>query len=181
MRIVSGKFKHRRLKVPKGDHIRPTSERLRESLFNICQMEVVDAKFLDLFSGTGAVGLEALSRGAAHVTFVEQHPESIKVLEANLQLLGVKNNSHLIQSDAFKVLSSLQGSFDLIYIDPPYHLDPTPLLSDLSKKMHLFHQNSRIFLESSFSMSIKGFPENLILKKERKMGKTLLREFFLAF
>src|SRR4029078_5846113 len=88
MRIVAGEFRGRQLKSPTGDGLRPTSDRLRETLFNILGPSVRGARLLDGYAGTGAIGIEALSRGAAHVTFVERDPRAVKLIEANLALVG---------------------------------------------------------------------------------------------
>jgi 16S rRNA (guanine(966)-N(2))-methyltransferase RsmD len=129
MRIVAGAFKGRRLKSPTWDGLRPTSDRLRETLFNVLGPSVHGARVLDGFAGTGAIGIEALSRGAAHVTFVEQDARAVTLIEANLALVGgagagtgsAARQSAIIRAgfaDAARRLSD--GAFDLIVLDPPY-------------------------------------------------------------
>ena len=126
MRIVAGKFKGRRLKTLKGSEIRPTADRVKESLFRIFGEQVVDADFLDLCAGTGNIGLEALSQGARSITFVDNNYHSIRTIGSNLEMCGFdRKHPHvqLIHLDARKALTRLskrKAKFDLIYFDPPY-------------------------------------------------------------
>lgn len=121
MRITGGEFGGRNLKVPKSDLIRPTQDRVREALFNIIQFELAGASFLDLFAGSGAVGLEALSRGAVAVTFVEQSKKHLAVLNENLTM--VKCTAEVICADAYRYLERYSGAgFSIAFADPPYAL-----------------------------------------------------------
>ena len=126
MRIVAGKFKGRRLKTPKGSEVRPTADRVKESLFRIFGEQVVDADFLDLCAGTGNIGLEALSQGARSVTFVDSNYHALRIIESNLEMCGFDRKHprvRLIHLDARKALARLgrrKAKFDLIYFDPPY-------------------------------------------------------------
>ena len=114
MRIVAGEFKGRHLKTPAWDGLRPTSDRLRETLFNILGDAVRAARVLDGYAGTGAIGIEALSRGAGEVTFVERDPRAVRLIQANLASLGLRAN---IRS-GFADLGAER--FDLVVLDPPY-------------------------------------------------------------
>ena len=119
MRIVAGAFRGRQLKSPTWDGLRPTSDRLRETLFNILGPSVRGARVLDGYAGTGAIGIEALSRGAAGVTFVEKDPRAVKLIEANLALLGA--SGAIIRAGLAEAVARLRGQvFDLIILDPPY-------------------------------------------------------------
>ena len=123
MRIVAGTFRGRQLKSPTWDGLRPTSDRLRETLFNILGPSVRDARVLDGYAGTGAIGIEALSRGAAHVTFVEKDPRAVKLIEANLALLGAGAAAKpvIIRAGLADAVTRLGTQvFDLIILDPPY-------------------------------------------------------------
>jgi 16S rRNA (guanine966-N2)-methyltransferase len=123
MRIVSGLYGGRRLVAPKGDVARPTQDRVREAWFSILGDEVREARVLDLFAGSGALGLEALSRGAASAEFVEKARQSLIALESNIEALGVQEMSKVRKGDALKVAKSLVlGSYDLVFADPPYDL-----------------------------------------------------------
>jgi len=126
MRIVAGKWKGRPLKSPSWEGLRPTSDRLRETLFNILAPSIAGARVLDGYAGTGAIGIEALSRGAAHVTFVEREPRAVKLIDANLAALGAAglNERAIIRADIMSAAGRLGGEpFDLIIVDPPYGHD----------------------------------------------------------
>ena len=126
MRVVAGKFKGRRLKTLKGLEVRPTADRVKESLFRIFGERVVDADFLDLCAGTGSIGLEALSQGAKSTTFVDNNYHCIRIIESNLEMCGFDRKHpqvRFIHLDARKALTRLgkrKAKFDLIYFDPPY-------------------------------------------------------------
>lgn len=124
MRIIAGRFRSRRLTAPPGEATRPTSDRLRETLFNVLAPRIEGAAFLDLYAGSGAVGIEALSRGAASVVFVESAPAALKTLRANLASFGIRDQFRI---QAGQVGAFLRRSFagaapacDLIFLDPPY-------------------------------------------------------------
>ena len=122
MRITGGILGGRILKVPKTDEIRPTQDRVREAVFNILQSEIAGADFLDLFAGSGAVGLEALSRGAATATFVEQNRRHLAVLKENLALLKV-TSAATHAADVYRFIASYAGNgFSMVFADPPYAL-----------------------------------------------------------
>ena len=124
MRITGGQFCGRILKVPNSDAIRPTQDRVRESVFNIIQCEIGGAKFLDLFAGSGAVGLEALSRGASAATFVEMNRRHLATLKENLSIVPLPlPTTTIIASDVYKWIASYSGpGFDIAFADPPYAL-----------------------------------------------------------
>ena len=124
MRITGGEFGGRNLKVPKSDAIRPTQDRVREALFNIIQFEVPGCDFLDLFAGSGAVGLEALSRGAKSATFVEANRRHLAVLRENLDSLRVPSTAvAVVGVDAYRWLTTYAGpGFSIGFADPPYAL-----------------------------------------------------------
>jgi 16S rRNA (guanine966-N2)-methyltransferase len=127
VRVVAGEFRGRQLKSPTWEGLRPTSDRLRETLFNILGPSVRGARVLDGFAGTGAIGIEALSRGAAHVTFIDKDPRAVKLIAANLVALGLgrdsaREDSHAIIRAGFADAARQwpDGDFDLIVLDPPY-------------------------------------------------------------
>jgi len=123
MRIIAGTFRSRPLQAPAGLATRPSSDRLRETLFNVLAPRIEGARFLDLYAGSGAVGLEALSRGAEQVMFVERAPTALKVLQTNLEKLGVKAGFSLHAGGVREYLRRSQGEareFDLVFLDPPY-------------------------------------------------------------
>ena len=121
MRVIAGAFKGRRLKSPAWDGLRPTSDRLRETLFNVLAPRIEGARVLDLFAGTGAVGIEALSRGAAHVTFVDRDPRALALIAENLRGCGIADRYAIIRANAATLRSSpAESPYDLIVLDPPY-------------------------------------------------------------
>ena len=121
MRVIAGRLKGRRLKAPAWDGLRPTSDKLRETLFNILAPRIDGARVLDGFAGTGAVGIEAISRGASHVTFVEHDRRAVALIEENLRACGVEGGYTIDRGDTATVLSVLgSNAFDLILLDPPY-------------------------------------------------------------
>ena len=122
MRVIAGALKGRRLEAPDWPGLRPTSDRLRETLFNILTPRIEGARVLDAYAGTGAVGIEALSRGAAHVTFVEQDHRAQRLIETNLRRCGVSDRYAIIRA-GFAGAAGLNGEFDLIFLDPPYDRD----------------------------------------------------------
>lgn len=126
MRIIAGKYRGRRLKSPPTFDTRPTSDRLRETLFNILAPRIKDARFLDLCAGSGAVGIEALSRGALRVTFVDQSRPMCALIEANLEMLGV-SGKEVLSAEASEFLRrrvKKEGEpFDIVFFDPPYESD----------------------------------------------------------
>lgn len=179
LQIIGGKYKGRRLSSPKHDSTRPTQGMLREAVFNICQLEIVGAHLLDLYAGSGAMGLEALSRGAAHVTFVEKKRDAILCIKKNIESLGVKEASTLLARDAMEALMQCKEPFDLIYIDPPYDLSTRAILEKIASS-HLLKTEGTLFLEERFDPHKKANPfqpDGLQLKKSRKFGIALLHQY----
>jgi 16S rRNA (guanine966-N2)-methyltransferase len=121
LRIIAGTLKGRRLHTPKWAGVRPTSDKLRETIFNIVATRVPGARVLDAYAGTGAIGIEALSRGAAHVTFADRDPRALKLIQENLKLCGVPDRYAIIRVRLGGTpLSFAPGTFDLAVLDPPY-------------------------------------------------------------
>lgn len=120
LRIIGGQWRSRRLAFPSIDGLRPTMDRVRETVFNWLQFDVEGAQVLDAFAGSGALGFEALSRGARHVTFLEKHPSASKQLLDNLSILKASNAS-VHTGDAIQWLNTQEHDFDLVFLDPPFH------------------------------------------------------------
>jgi 16S rRNA (guanine966-N2)-methyltransferase len=124
MRVIAGSLKGRRLATPTWEGLRPTSDKLRETLFNVLAPRIEGMRMLDGFAGTGAVGIEALSRGAAHVTFVESDARAVRLIQRNLDHCGVGDRYAIIRArfaDAARMMSA--GSFSLVFLDPPYRAE----------------------------------------------------------
>lgn len=184
MRVVAGKFKGRRLKTVKGSEVRPTADRVKESLFRIFGEQVIGADFLDLCAGTGNVGLEALSQGARSTTFVDSNHHCIRVIASNLEMCGLdRRHPHvqLIRLDARKALVRLgkrEAKFDLIYFDPPYaseiyepclrQIAETNLLS-LTGVLVVEHRKVQ---EADWAKSLMS--DELILSRQEQYGDTML-------
>jgi 16S rRNA (guanine966-N2)-methyltransferase len=127
MRIIAGTYRSRILKSLKGQALRPTTDRLRETLFNVLGPTVNGARFIDVFAGTGAVGIEALSRGASEVVFIENHAPAAALIRRNLESLGIHSGATVLAVDALRSLEKLaakhrpgQPAYDFVFIDPPY-------------------------------------------------------------
>jgi 16S rRNA (guanine966-N2)-methyltransferase len=127
MRIIAGTFRSRQLKSLKGMELRPTSDKLRETLFNVLGELIAGSRFVDLFAGTGAVGIEALSRGAQEAIFVEKHPPAVALIKKNLESLEIHRDVRVLPLDALQALKRLNGELaaasahiDILFLDPPY-------------------------------------------------------------
>jgi 16S rRNA (guanine(966)-N(2))-methyltransferase RsmD len=129
MRIISGTHRGRRLEAPRWDGLRPSSDRLRETLFNILAPRIEGARVLDGCAGTGAVGIEAVSRGAAHVTFVDDDRRAIELIARNLARCRIEGGHAIIRADLSSPGTRLPtAAFDLVFIDPPYDMDPVEMM-----------------------------------------------------
>ena len=127
MRVIAGKYRSRQLKSLKGLALRPTSDRLRETLFNILADRIPDSRFIDVFAGTGAVGIEAISRGASEVVFIENHPPAATLIQENLNSLEIRSGSKVFPVDALRAFQKLAAAhnssslhYDIVFLDPPY-------------------------------------------------------------
>jgi len=154
VRIIAGDFKGRRIKTPATDKVRPTADRVREAWFNILQGSIPGARVLDLFAGSGALGFEALSRGAVSVDFVEKHTASLRVLHANASLLNVEGQVTIHRTDALRFTERLHASaYDVAFADPPYATD------DVLRLVALFRVTpfARLFsIEHSIDRIVEG-------------------------
>lgn len=119
MRVIAGRYKGRRIACPKGEAARPTTDRVKEAMFGALQFQIAGRSVLDAFAGSGALGIEALSRGAAHVDFIERDPLCLRALFENLNMIEDKDTYRVFKGDAFSLLHSL-GKYDLLLLDPPY-------------------------------------------------------------
>ncbi len=172
MRIIGGKHRGKKLNAPQSRHIRPTTDRMRESLFNMLEhgtgSGIRGANILDLFAGSGALGLEAISRDAHHVTFIDKDPRSIKLVKQNIDLLNCADNTSCLTMDYENITKPL-GKFDLIFIDPPYHKEMiTPALQVIHQQ-NLMNKNGLAIIEYATDEDI-DFNDHFDQLKLRKMG-----------
>lgn len=186
MQIISGVYKNKEIKTPGGQHTRPTSGRLREALFNICQTYIEGVRFLDLFAGSGAMGLEALSRGASHATFIDNHRESIKCIQANVKNFGVEANTQVIFGDVLVWMDKLAAAgtkFDIIYADPPYESMKGDLtygqrVVDKIDSGSLLVENGVLFIEDATAAEpVADHLKHLIVKSSRRFGRSMLQQY----
>ena len=147
IKIIAGVFKGKKITVPQLDDLRPTPNRLRESLFNVLQFDIQASDCLDAFAGTGALGLEAFSRGANAITFIENNPLAIKYLKKTIQNFS-NTRLTLIQQDCLAYLQSCQKTFDIIFLDPPFKQDLWQSCCDIIVDRKLLNAHGIIYLES---------------------------------
>ncbi len=149
MRVIAGKYRGKRLISPSDDKVRPTTDRIKETVFNVLQFKVEGAKVLDLFSGSGALGIECLSRGAESVVFADKSPASVELTKKNLQ--GVDGDYRVICADFLGTLNSLGGKFDLIFLDPPYDTNLGEIAIEVIVKKDMLSDDGVIYFEHSKS------------------------------
>jgi 16S rRNA (guanine(966)-N(2))-methyltransferase RsmD len=150
MRVIAGKYRGRRLKGPEGLEMRPTGDRLKESLLSILSPAVPDAVMLDCFSGTGSIGIEALSRGARQVVFIENSNAGCRLIRENLKLCGIASGARIIKEDVFGALRALgRKGFqaDIIFFDPPYDFQPYKDLLEIVFNRGLITPSARVVIE----------------------------------
>jgi 16S rRNA (guanine966-N2)-methyltransferase len=177
MRIIGGKAKGRTLHFPSGSKERPTSDFLREALFNLLG-SLEDKTFLDLFAGSGSVGLEAASRGAQGVYFVEKNKSLVVVIKKNIQTCCLDKSCCIIAQDVKQGLGDLfkkKCKFDVIFIDPPYNRDIVGITLNLLNKYRMFKEDGVIVIQHSVKESFSGLLyNNIYLTDQRKYGDNAL-------
>ncbi len=175
--LTGGKDKGRKIKGPKTRKVRPILASIRKVLFDTLGLRVYGAHFLDVFAGVGTVGLEALSRGAERVVFVERDPNIIKILCENIKLLGYESKVNIIKGDAFKVIGRLEkfAPFDIVYLGPPYGLKGMGKLPELyiplTKWMFVIqhHHKTKFDFPEGFKIKVKRIGENQLTFVEREV------------
>ncbi|MBM4119804.1 MAG: 16S rRNA (guanine(966)-N(2))-methyltransferase RsmD [Nitrospira sp.] len=180
MRVIAGTQKGRRLHGPKGPDLRPTADRVKEALFSILGARVAGARFLDLFAGTGAIGIEALSRGAASVMFVESSPSAGRILKTNLAACGLEAKAHLYLSQAETFLRSQRAgavAFDIIFADPPYQFDPTATLWPILSRTTALAPGGLLVFEHATKLALPPAIPSLSLLRQYHYGDTTLSVF----
>jgi 16S rRNA (guanine966-N2)-methyltransferase len=177
MRIISGEYGGRTIRALKGMDVRPTTDKVRGAIFNMIGGGIIDARVLDLFSGSGAMGIEALSRGAREVVFVDCDTRCVNIITENLRSIGLSANDErtdVVKSDAVKSLGKFENKiFDIVVADPPYGKDlARSLLSDL-EGFSIIRNSSIVFIEHSRRDTIEE-PPAWVKVQEKKYGDTIV-------
>jgi 16S rRNA (guanine966-N2)-methyltransferase len=180
LRVISGEARGRRLRTPADDIIRPTADRTKETLFQIIAAEVPEARVLDLFAGTGNLGIEALSRGARWVLFVDAAKEAVTIIRENLSLVNFDHRSEVWQEDVFSALARLKrigDRFDLVFSDPPYEHQLVERPLHLLAHGDLIEENGLVVVEHHRNDPLSRRVATLRMSDERRFGDTVLSFF----
>jgi 16S rRNA (guanine966-N2)-methyltransferase len=178
MRVIAGIYKGRRLKTLEGLSVRPTSDRLRETLFNILAPRIEGGHFADVCAGSGAVGIEALSRGARHVTFIESSLKAARIISENLRNCGIREGFRVINRDALRALKNLEKSqFDVIYFDPPYNSEIYTPVMWLIAKQDLLAEGGVLIVEHRRQTPLLPNYDRLRPYRQVAQGESLLTFF----
>ncbi|MBC7185824.1 MAG: 16S rRNA (guanine(966)-N(2))-methyltransferase RsmD [Calditrichaeota bacterium] len=179
MRVVAGRLRGRRLRTIPGQAVRPTSDRVKTCIFDILGDRVSGAMVLDLFAGSGALGIEALSRGAARVVFVDSSRRVLMALEENLQALGLRDSAEVVCSDVHRYLRRWQGEqpFDLAFADPPYDFSGYEALLGALAERRLLHPKGMLVLEHRKGLHLLFPAEAFELVRTREFGTTAVSWF----
>lgn len=184
MRVIAGKFRSRRLKGPGTLRVRPTSDRLRETLFNILGPAVEDSLFVDLYAGTGAIGVEAVSRGARQVILVESHAKAAGLIRENLAALGIRAGAELIEADALSGLEKIAKRHliaDFIFLDPPYEKTAEHLqVLEFLDASHLVAPRGIVVVEHRSGMEVPERLDRLECSRQVEQGDATLSFYRLA-
>lgn len=183
MRVIGGLFRGRRLRATPGQAVRPTSDRLRETLFNVLAPRISDARFLDICAGSGAVGIEALSRGASRATFIDASRRACSVIEANITALGVTGHATIINRDAvaaLKRLASAGEQYDIIFVDPPYQSEIYSQVIELLGASALLSDDACVIVEHRAKTPPASDAGDLRAYREIKQGESALTFYELS-
>ena len=171
MRVITGTARGRKLGQLQGMETRPTTDQVKESIFNIIQFDIEGRRVLDLFAGTGQLGIEALSRGAASCTFVDQRKDAVGLVRSNLKLCQLSDKARVVQGEALSFLSTVREQYHLVFLDPPYQMD---LLENAIKKIaeiDMLTENGIIICESPADKVLPELPHPYRKGREYRYGK----------
>lgn len=177
MRIIRGTLKGRRLATPKGSQTRPTSDRIKESIFDILAGEIEGRSVLDLYAGTGNLGIEALSRGAKKIVFVEKGRQALQLITKNLSRCGMTGCAETLPKDVLRAIGILKQRgecFDLIFIDPPYERGLIQKTLMKLKSQRIYHEDSILILQHDRREPLPEGLNEFHLIRQRKIGDTLI-------
>lgn len=176
LRIIGGKWRSRKLAFPQQENLRPTPDRVRETVFNWLQAEVPGSRCLDVFAGSGALGFEAASRGAAEVVMIEQNPEAASALSRNIELLNAGNIQPVI-ADAIEWLKNNQRRFDIVFLDPPYKAGLLGKCCEILESGQSLAENAKIYLEHAPGDDKIVIPESWECLKHKSAGQVTYKLF----
>lgn len=171
MRVITGTARGRRLKELEGLETRPTTDRVKEGIFNIIQFDVEGRRVLDLFAGTGQLGIEALSRGAACAVFVDQRRDAVSLIKENLKLTGLAGSGRVVGGDAMAFLSSTKEKFDLIFLDPPYAAGLWEPALEMISRFDILSNHGIIICETPVERELPAMVEPCFLHRTYRYGK----------
>lgn len=177
MRIITGRARGTNLFTPKNYDVRPTADRVKESVFNIIGAKIMDAKVLDAFAGTGNLGLECWSRGASSVIFVDKSKESLKLVQRNIEKCHAEDDCRVLQGDAVALLSRLanQGEcFDFIFLDPPYRQELISAMLEVLGKEEILNPGALIVAERAADEEQPKLWGKFVVAREEKYGSTII-------
>jgi 16S rRNA (guanine966-N2)-methyltransferase len=183
LRIIGGKWRGRKLSFVESQGLRPTLDRVRETLFNWLQPVIYNSRCLDLYSGSGALGFEALSRGALQVTMVDNNRQVYKQLNLNLQLLGCENaNTKCMDAIAFlskqPIARPADTKYQIVFLDPPFNQNLLDKCCQQLEQQQLLAENSYIYIEAEKNLMLTNIPENWHKTKEKKAGQLAYYLFY---
>lgn len=173
MRVIAGEARGRRLVAPRGDVTRPATDRLRESLFGTLGERCRDARALDLFAGSGSLGIEALSRGAAHATFVERDRPALDAIRRNLESTGLQDRATVVRAEVDAFVRATPETYDVVFCDPPYA--DMELLALLLAGPDLRRVAVGTLVVRALKRHAPGIPEHWAVERERAVGEDLIR------
>lgn len=171
MRVITGLARGKRLKEPSGLETRPTTDRVKEGIFSSIQFEIEGRKVLDLFGGTGQMGIEALSRGAAHCTFVDLRKEAVGIIRENLSITGFADQAQVVQGDYHAFLSRCREKFDIIFLDPPYGTGLLEKALETITTIDIVSEHGIIVCENGSGVAWPILSEPYRMQKEYRYGK----------
>ena len=174
MRVISGRARGVRLKTPAGMETRPTADRVKEAMFSILQFDLPGAKVLDLFGGTGQLGIEAISRGAKEAVFIDHSQQACKLISDNLKLARMEKEGRVIRGDYLSFLKTTKEKFDIILLDPPYAEVFLENALNLITEIDILQSNGIIVAECPFGKELPGQFAGYSRSKDYKYGNTVL-------
>ncbi len=177
MRVIGGRYRGHQLVNFKAEHIRPTTDRVKETIFNMLMNEIEESVVLDLFAGTGNLGIEALSRGAKEVTFVENNSKSLNIIQKNLDKLKIDRGYHTVSQEVQRFLQRSDKSFDIIFADPPFTKKMAHGVMERVSKSRVWNNKTVVVIESASSERIEDSYGSLFRFKNKDFGDKVLSMF----